>query len=353
MDGEGARDSSGEAAVRAASETREVITVCAGELRLRGTYHKPLDEKRDSSPDPEAEKRVGVLFMSAGVSPRAAPGDSAIYWADSLAKCGYPSFRFDLPGLGDSDTDPSTERIDFDSLVNDGAYGRVVSGIANHLVDRFNLKGVVAIGHCAGAVTALYAAAANEHIKGLVLLDPYFHVQQESSVQSALLRWQLGIVKKLVGDRPEQSELRDMGVKLLSCIRNIYGRLKPIHQLVRRKTLPSNANLPLIRCWNQLASTEVRMLVLRSHSSTPKSGEFDYIYDLRPPSERDCRFSVKLIEGATHSFAERCGKDAVLKYAEQWLSTCFPVTRCAENRNTEHHSPELMDATLGVDIHVR
>ncbi len=339
--------------MKAAIETREVITVGAGgELRLRGTYHKPHEAKFDSRPESDEENTIGILFVSAGVSPRAAPGDSAVYWSDSLAKLDYRSFRFDLPGLGDSDGDLSAKEIDFDSLVNEGAFGPVVSGMADQLVERFHLRGVVIIGHCAGAVTALYAAAANNRIKGIVLLDPYFHVQQESAVQNVLVRSQLRIVREIVGDRPEPSILREAAVKLLSCIRNIYHRLEHIRRFVRRKRLPSAANLPLIRCWSQLATSGLPMLVLGSPLSTPKPGEFDYVRDLQPLSDRNCRISVRLIERATHSFSERHSKEAVLKYAEQWLSASFSPTTCAETRNAEYRSPELAAAISGIDKHV-
>lgn len=337
--------------MKAAIEAREVITVGAGGMRLRGTYHKPQYEKSDSTLNPDEMNRIGVLFLSGGVLPRAAIGDSAVYWADWLAKCGFRSFRFDLPGLGDSDGDLSKTEIGFLSLVNAGAYSPAVSGIADHLVERFNLRGVVVIGHCSGAVTALYSAAANERIKGLILLDPYFHAEQEREIQDVLLSWHLRIIRKLSGDGSAQSYLR--AVKLHSCIREIYRRRKYIRLLDRRKKLPSTANLPLIRCWNQLASTGLRMLVLRSPSLTPKSGEFDYIGHLQSHLDRDCGISVKLIEGATHTFAERHGQEAVRKHTEQWLSAFVSLTRCAESRDTEDHSGELANAISGMDPNVR
>ena len=111
--------------------------------------------------------RIGVVFLNHGFLPRTAPGDSAVYWADSFASCGYPSFRFDLPGLGDSDGDVPAQMLDF---INAGGYAPVLSATVKELVERFNLSGIVIMGHCAGAVTALYtAAAATKECKGLVL----------------------------------------------------------------------------------------------------------------------------------------------------------------------------------------
>ena len=332
--------------MKSSIDTRSMITVeAAGGLHVRGTHHP--------AQSPNEKDQTGVLFVSAGVTPRAALGDSAVQWADLLAKRGYPSFRFDLPGLGDSDGDLSSKEIDFDILVNEGVFGPIVSSIADQLVERFNLRSMIVIGHCAGAVTALYSAASNTRITGLILLDPYFNVPLVSETQNVLVRSQLHIVGKLVPDQPGQSVLRDSAVKVLKLVRKIYYRLTPLRRLVRSKKLPASANLPLVRCWKQLASSGLPMLVLRSPFSTPKLGEFDYVRDLHPLSDSRSRISLKLVEGATHAFAERRAKDQVVNHAESWLSACFPLKRDAEDLNAERRSPALTTAISGIPTNVR
>jgi len=191
----------------------------------------------------DGKSLIGILFISGSVEPRAAFGDSAVYWAEWLSRSGYRAFRFDLPGLGDSDGDlPGTEPA-FMSLVNAGAFAGSVCSIADYLVERFRLRGILLIGHCSGAVTALYSAAANHHIMGLVLLDPYFNLRPESEIQNALLTWHWRIIGKLVGDGSAQAYLR--AVRLHSYLRSIYRR---------KMRLPGASNVPLIRCWNQVAS---------------------------------------------------------------------------------------------------
>ncbi len=334
-------------------QTRELISVVRGGVCLRGTYHRPWEGRSDAAPTPEAMGRVGIVFPNAGVVPRAGVADAAVYWADWLAKCGYPSFRFDLPGLGDSDRDPAAEGIDFQAHADVGGYGPWLSGIATDIVERFNVSGVVVVGHCSGAVTALYAAAANQSIKGLILLDPYFHVQYDGNVQSLLNNWSRRVSRGLGGDVAAHPMLRLVGVKLLATLRNTYHGISRTRLLVRRKKLPGSANLALIGCWNRLASAGVPMLVLRSPAYAPRAGGFDYIDYLQRRAPRGSRISLKPVEGATHAFAERKSKEPVGKYAEEWLHACFPLTKYTETEEYERHSPQLVDAMPGIERNVR
>jgi pimeloyl-ACP methyl ester carboxylesterase len=289
------------AVVKRAIETREVITLDAGGIHLQGTYHRCEGDLPDSPQGRNQNSRIGVLFVNSGFLPRAADGNSAVYWADSFAKCGYPSFRFDLPGLGDSEGDLPVRMLEFVHLVNAGRYAPLLSTAAKNLTKRFNLLGVVVVGLCAGAVSAIYTAAASTEVKGLVLLDPYFHLQQAST----------------------------NGLSLPTHMRNLFDRLRYLGLLLLGKKLPRNANLPLIRCWNQLVSAGVPMLVLTPSAPKVKAGEFDYLH--HPTAQHSRRIIVKHIERTNHSFVKGPGKEAVRTHTEQWLGTWFPSVKNASN----------------------
>ena len=92
------------------------------------------------------------------------------------------------------------------------------------------------------------------------------------------------VVKALAWDRIAQPKLRAIGLESLAAIRSMYRRFSPNRLVISRKTLPANANLPLLHCWKQLAVNRIPMLVLRSPNSTPKPGEFDYLAFLRRDS---------------------------------------------------------------------
>jgi pimeloyl-ACP methyl ester carboxylesterase len=254
-------------------------------------------------------RRIGLLFPNPGSLPIAASGDSAVYWADSLAKLGYPAFRLDLTGLGDADGDVPVEILNF---VNTGRYAPILSAAMTELMERFSLSGVVIVGHCAGAVSALYAASINKDCKGLVLLDPYFHLPEcRGNVRGGLGGW---VLRSRFGKRISDGK----------------DRLKHICALVRRSRPPGNANWPLIRCWRQLESVRLPILILKapapkSPGIKPRVGEFDYLRYLRALPDHTGRVAVRLVEGTNHSFANSQGKAAVRQHTEQWLNAHFPL----------------------------
>ena len=74
--------------------TRELFTLGGDGVLLRGTYHKTTGKAANSG------SSTGVVFLSALASPRSLTADSAVFWANSFADRGYPSFRtlFDRSG---------------------------------------------------------------------------------------------------------------------------------------------------------------------------------------------------------------------------------------------------------------
>jgi pimeloyl-ACP methyl ester carboxylesterase len=298
--------------VNSAMETREVVTVVVGGNCLRGTYHKSQNERGGFRTGLGEKNRTGVLFLNPGFQPRAASGDSAVYWAESLAKCGYPCFRMDLPGLGDSDGDVPDKMLD---VVNAGGYAATVSALIKELAQRFSLSGIVIVGLCAGAVTALFAGAVSKECKGLVLMDPYFFLPQErTKIREELTHW-------------------SSWSRLGALASNLYYRFRYLRLLLTGNRPPKNANFSLLRVWKQLASAGMPILLLkapayRASGVKPRVGEFDYISYLQAHSGRASRVTIQFVEGTNHSFADRAGRAAVRRHTEQWLNACFPPIEC-------------------------
>jgi pimeloyl-ACP methyl ester carboxylesterase len=324
--------------MREAIGDRELISLDGLGARLQGTYHYPADRRSGEHADYAKLNRVGVLFVNSLSMPRAASGDSAVRWADSIAKQGYPSFRIDLPGLGDSEGEASTDLLD---IANAGGFAAVTADAANQLVKRFGLSGVVFFGHCAGSVSSIYAGAASSDCKGLILLDPYFYLPRAERPR----------VRQRLSDWARSSRMGTL-------TSDFYDRLRNASSRLRGGALPANANVQLLGRWKQIASTGQPILLLKapgikSQGSKPRLGEFDYIDHVVKLAGRKKNVAVEFVENADHSFANREGREAVEQHIAGWLAANFPladfkfsVERVAHlgNREDQDHSREPREA---------
>jgi len=320
-------------------ESRELLVLDGLAEPVRGTCHKPphaLTGLRPGSPDPN---RVGIVFLNSLFLPRTATGDSSVYWADAYAQAGYPAFRLDLPGLGDSYAPLNTELLDF---INAGGYESAAATMIDEVVQRFRLPGVVIVGHCAGSVSALFAAGASKHCKGLVLMDPYFFLppqMKKSKAWKRLVRWAASS-------------------KFGGALSRLYDRIKQARLSVTGNALPGNANVALLRRWKEVTKRGVPVILFKapgrkSAGTKPRVGEFDYLQYIMDVADRKSEVVLQLIENTDHSFANRAGRAAVRDHVERWLDKHFPLARPeirpesgmaklgaeADHKIIEHHAP--------------
>jgi pimeloyl-ACP methyl ester carboxylesterase len=325
------------------TEKRQLFRLNECGIGLAGTYHVP-DRRRFGSIGPNP---TGILLLNALSLPRASTGDSAVYWADSFAECGYPSFRIDLPGMGDSGGVIPSDLL---SLISSGGYADVVSACINQLVQRFELSGVLIFGLCAGATSAMFAAAGSRECLGLILMDPTFHLPRalRPKVRRTLTNW---AARSSLGG-------------LLS---NTYDRLKCMRLLLCGGNPPENANLALLSRWRELTSAGLPILLLKApeakaSGAKPRVGQFDYLKYVIELAGPRSQVVVEVIEGADHPFANRVGRAGVRLQVEKWLNTFFPLGRGEElavhtmqpapavkELEVEHHESMFVrvDATLG------
>jgi alpha-beta hydrolase superfamily lysophospholipase len=149
---------------------RSVVRVQAGGVSLVGTAHHV------AGPDGvRGMRRVAFVLLNAGRAPRAGNSDLSSLLADHLAELDFPTFRIDLPGLGDS-PGPAPEEDFFQRVLN-GRNDAATDERVRSLCQTDDLDGVVLGGRCAGAGTSLPVASEGASgTLGVLLLEPNFRV---------------------------------------------------------------------------------------------------------------------------------------------------------------------------------
>lgn len=112
---------------------------------------------------PVAVADLGVLVIVGGPQTRVGSHRQFVLLARALAAAGFPAFRFDYRGMGDSDGDARTfEHIRIDIVAALNAFQRD-TGIAR----------VVLWGLCDGASAAWMDGAEDRRVAGIVALNPW------------------------------------------------------------------------------------------------------------------------------------------------------------------------------------
>ncbi|MBW4028848.1 MAG: alpha/beta fold hydrolase [Acidobacteria bacterium] len=314
-----------------AISTRELFTLDASGSAVCGTFHRPSGYLGDS-PQPYSGSSIGLVFINAFSTPRAYIGDAAVCWAECCALRGYPCFRLDLPGLGDSGGATPPELLSF---ITAGGYAAAASSHAKELVERFQLSGVIFVGHCAGAVTSIFAAGMVNECKGLILMDPYFH-----SIAGVGSRLRLRFTSWAKQRR------------LAAPLSMVYAKIRAIQRALRSNGLPANANLPLLARWRQVASRGLPVLTLMSpdwgtSTSKERADLFDYTGHIQAIAGPAGQVTVQRVHGTDHSFTNHAGQRAFLQHAEDWLLHHFPIEPSQHPAGREAVSSTLNSPSIG------
>jgi pimeloyl-ACP methyl ester carboxylesterase len=250
----------------------------------------------------------------------------AAHLADYTSELGFPSFRFDMPGVGDSEGDLPAEVLEYYELVQNGGHVAFVSDLKAALVQKYGLNGMIYLGHCGSATTGVYAAVQHPSadLLGLILLDPSFIWYRASGqgAQQMKKSSSLSFKEKLISLRLSLRAwlIQKPGGEYLTLL---YSQLELLcHRILGRKRVPLDCNRKLLECYRILLSRNIPILVLTAPHVQKHFSQFDYADYLQSNYGRNSLTVVK-IAGASHSFLEGNGRQAVSSAVDAWLSAHF------------------------------
>jgi len=112
---------------------------------------------------------TAIVLLSPGVKMRVAPHRLYVKMSDAFVARGYPVFRFDFTGLGDSDGAVGERLLaDFYGSVALGRYVADTHDAIDWLKREHGIRRVVLGGLCGGAITAVLAAQSRSDVAGIL-----------------------------------------------------------------------------------------------------------------------------------------------------------------------------------------
>ncbi|MEW5804398.1 MAG: hypothetical protein AB1847_20065 [bacterium] len=119
----------------------------------------------------EVEKKVGLIFLNAGLGDRIAFNRLHVTLSRRLAQNGFYSLRFDPAGLGESEGDIEEAMLfDLYASINKGRFIHDVIDAVEFFTSKYGLEEIVLAGLCGGATTALLAAPHCGKVSSLILM---------------------------------------------------------------------------------------------------------------------------------------------------------------------------------------
>jgi uncharacterized protein len=259
---------------------------------------------------PERAGPRGVLIVVGGPQYRAGSHRQFTLLARSLAAQGIAVQRFDYRGMGDSDGD----QRDFSAVDAD-----LRAAIDQFMAAVPGLREVVLWGLCDGASAALFYAAQDARVRGLVLLNPW--VRTEAGAARTVLRHyyrerllQAGLWRKLFSGQFNAGAAWRSLRGLLTASRAARAAADP----QRGDGQPADLPARMLAGWSRF--TGPVLLILSGADLTAR--EFSDLVATTPAWQRLlARDSItrQQLDEADHTFSRRAWRDQVAAWTAQWV----------------------------------
>jgi len=274
------------------------------------------------------DQELGVLVMVAdGPQYRIGGHRQLVLWARKMSSQGFPVFRFDFGGMGDSHGD----YVGFEN-----AEGDIRAALDRFFEETPSLKQVVLWGECNACSASLFYAHKDPRIKGIVMLNPWVRTEQGQAK---------AVVKHYYLNRLMQ---RSFWVKVFGLQFDVVGSIRSAIQMIsvargqaggspektQTNAKPDIDLRPLPdRMLDGLSRFKGRVMLVMSGRDLI-SKEFDDLLKAAPAWREHlaaCALVRHDLAYADHTFSTGEWRDQVAEWGIEWLRSLSP--------NKDHDGP--------------
>jgi len=299
---------------------RRIAKIQVDDYRLIGTYHEPASADGVNCP----ARDIALVILNFAQMPRAGLADLSVQLADKQASLGFPTFRFDMPGLGDSAGMDHEGVHDIWKFTESGGFAQFATALVHRLITQYHLRGVVLGGVCGGAITSLYATdKLPTGVVGLALLEPSYNRIEASDTQMpgkpAMKKG--GANEKINRWRQLRTNLRTKShTGGLRYLQKSYTSLRQALELVTGPRFPECINRPLVDVSRRVAARGLPILLVSAGSSQRWLFRYQVFGRIRKS-----KITFVEIEGTNHMLVSGGGKTKVIEHMGAWMMRTFPI----------------------------
>jgi dienelactone hydrolase len=300
-------------------------------IGARKTLVGIVTQRADYTP----EDRPVFVILNTGIIHRVGHHRMYVTLARTLAEAGYQVLRFDLSGIGDSES-----REDGLSLL-DGVLADV-GEVIDWLATTRQARRIILVGLCSGADHSLVYGSSDPRVCGVVLLDPSI-----PPTRRYYLRY---FVRQLVRPRPWINFLTGSAA-LSVTIRKFFGSAD--EEAWERRRL--NLSDPAIRSFLQNAyqrSMDLRIQCLAVFTSGLQH-QHNYrrqILDAFPAVPFGDQLQLEYFAGSDHLFTSEADRKRLFSTVMAWAQTAHFTREAGTERNARRAIPPVSPDYVSYEV---
>jgi len=285
---------------------------------LFGIIHSPDSGRKN-------EKRIGINILNPGLKNRVAPNRLNIKIARLLCEKGFYIFRFDPPGIGDSEGElPDLSVLDLWGDIQEKRFVEDTLCANEYFTNKCALDELILIGTCGGAITAFFTGVKDDRVKKMILIDmPVIISSSKRSFKDRIISSSetskqalVGYLKKLIKPKSWINFLTGKSEygAIWFLFKQKFG--VPVNNEQSKTYDDINFNNLIPSALKKLISKKVRMSFILAEKDTNTQifqDKFEKPY-LRNSHKADKLSEVVIVENANHIYALKESQEVLFDY---------------------------------------